>query len=256
MADPSGRSGESGVFGLTVANAMRATISAFVLGGISAGFTYAKTRSVEAAFQAGLNTYGAVFFSVAFPPAGLAIGGAGVVSLGTQVWADGLTAMDAAEIATMFAASFALHASFQRYGPGFPNRAPGDTPVPANTVSTTQAGRMTGLLNYVVTENGELVLGRQRSSRGDAGHIDLAQGKPVLAAGEVKVVGGQIKSINNQSGHYQPSGPIQRVAAIRALKVIDENAGGKYVEKAFEFPPIEIPWGEIMSTTGAGIGQQ
>lgn len=250
-------SGHEGVFGLSVGNAIRASIAGGVLGGISAGFTYAKTRSAEAAFQAGLNTYGAVFFSVAFPPAGLAIGTAGAISLGTHAWADGLTAMDAAEIATMFAASVALHASFQQYGPGFSNTRPQDAVAPPiQTFTAQQAGRITRILNYVVTEDGQLILGRKDNATVGGGHIDLAGGRPVLDAGEVKIVGGQIRYISNESRHYQPSGAWAKLAAIRAFKVIDQDAGGRYIEKSFDLPrPIEIPWDEVLGNTASGAAQ-
>ena len=45
------------------------------------------------------------------------------------------------------------------------------------------------------------------------GHIDLANGGDVLAAGEVRIVNGEVVSINNASGHYRPSGPTAQVAA-------------------------------------------
>lgn len=47
-----------------------------------------------------------------------------------------------------------------------------------------------------------------------SGHINLAIGNTVQAAGEVVFRGGQIKSINNASGHFQPFGPAARDAAI------------------------------------------
>lgn len=37
------------------------------------------------------------------------------------------------------------------------------------------------------------------------GHDDLAQGQNVLTAGELKITGGKVTSINPRSGHYQPS---------------------------------------------------
>lgn len=68
---------------------------------------------------------------------------------------------------------------------------------PIQTFSPQQLQNMAGRrLNYVVTEDGALVIGRQAIEVG-GGHIDIAAGKPVLAAGEVKVVSGQIRMIDN-----------------------------------------------------------
>lgn len=49
------------------------------------------------------------------------------------------------------------------------------------------------------------MIGRKFNEVG-GGHIHLANGKPVIAAVEVKVVRGEIKYIDNTSGHYEPSG--------------------------------------------------
>ena len=78
-------------------------------------------------------------------------------------------------------------------------------------------------LNYVVTEDGQLVIGRQSQDVG-GGHIDLAGGQPIQAAGEVKVVGGEIKYIDNSSGHYLPSGQSARDAALNAFRNSGLNA--------------------------------
>jgi RHS repeat-associated protein len=83
-----------------------------------------------------------------------------------------------------------------------------------------------GRLDYVVTETGELVLGR-------GGHTALANGQNVLAAGEVKFVGGSVRSINNQSGHYRPSGSSAQNAAEGAFQKAGFESAGKYVEGGF-----------------------
>lgn len=85
-------------------------------------------------------------------------------------------------------------------------------------------------LNYVVTEDGQLVLGRQARDIG-GGHIDLAGGNQVLAAGEVKIVNGKIQYVDNSSGHYLPTGQSAQDAAISAFERAGLNAGSKYIEK-------------------------
>lgn len=55
----------------------------------------------------------------------------------------------------------------------------------------------------MVKEDGTLVVARSRG--GEFGHIDLAGGGKVFAAGEVRIVSGQVYSINNGSGHYRPT---------------------------------------------------
>src|SRR5690606_27568313 len=86
----------------------------------------------------------------------------------------------------------------------FPSHAVGS---PIQTFTPQQAARSTfsRRLNYVVMEGGELRLGRISNQVG-GGHIDLAGGAPVQAAGEVRIVRGQIRMIDNSSGHYLPSG--------------------------------------------------
>jgi hypothetical protein len=62
------------------------------------------------------------------------------------------------------------------------------------------------------------------------GHIDLSNGAPVQAAGEFKVVGGEIRSINNASGHYKPAGPEAQAAAENAFR----TAGVKIAPNAYK----------------------
>jgi filamentous hemagglutinin len=77
-----------------------------------------------------------------------------------------------------------------------------------------QSGRNSNEYLYVVKADGTLVIGRKRG----AGHIDLAGGESVRAAGHVKFVNGEIKEVNNNSGHYQPHGPSAEQEAIRAFQ--------------------------------------
>ncbi|MFC4158788.1 hypothetical protein [Chitinimonas lacunae] len=75
-----------------------------------------------------------------------------------------------------------------------------------------------------------------RPKDGEWGHIDLASGKPVIAAGEGQYSGGSFKMLDNSSGHYQPMGKSAQEAALKAFK----DAGyavreGAYVEKMYDF---------------------
>ena len=72
----------------------------------------------------------------------------------------------------------------------------------------------TGRFIYVVMPGGEL---RVTRLGGQYGHIDLAQGADVAAAGEFKMYDGSIKEINNKSGHYHPNGDGARNAAVDAF---------------------------------------
>ena len=92
----------------------------------------------------------------------------------------------------------------------FRNLAPEDVVRPNGfqPIDPASLRNASGRYNYVVDTEGRLVLGNYRY-----GHIDLANGGGVLAAGEVRVVNGEVISINNASGHYRPSGPTAQVAA-------------------------------------------
>jgi hypothetical protein len=115
----------------------------------------------------------------------------------------------------------------------FTNQFP-DDPVgpPIQVYAPEQLRSVSQRLNYVVTEDGELVVGRIRNEVG-GGHIDLAGGRPVQAAGEFKVLrGGDIRYVDNSSGHYLPQGPEARAAAEAAFR---EAGFGEipYVEKVW-----------------------
>lgn len=49
------------------------------------------------------------------------------------------------------------------------------------------------------------------------GHIDLANGGYVLAAGEFRVVRGEVRTINNAPDHYKPFGSSAQAAAEEAF---------------------------------------
>lgn len=73
--------------------------------------------------------------------------------------------------------------------------------------------RVSAKFNYVVLGDGELVVAARRF-----GHIDLANGAPVRAAGELRVVHGVLHSFDNRSGHYRPSGAGMLEAAMKAFR--------------------------------------
>ncbi|MBC3989278.1 hypothetical protein H8N00_10385 [Streptomyces sp. AC563] len=77
----------------------------------------------------------------------------------------------------------------------------------------------------MVTGDGELVIGKRT-----AGHVNLAQGRDVLAAGEFKTKSGQVIHLDNKSGHYQSYGAHARKAAVDAFNKNGLGADGKYIE--------------------------
>jgi hypothetical protein len=136
------------------------------------------------------------------------------VKAGTGATGAGQTATSASRAGSTARGGGAKATAANAEGRVFSNLAPGDAVrpqgfQPINPSSLTNAS---GRYNYVVSTNGRLVLGNRRY-----GHIDLANGGDVLAAGEVRVVNGQVVSINNASGHYQPFGPSAQAAAEQAF---------------------------------------
>jgi hypothetical protein len=105
----------------------------------------------------------------------------------------------------------------QRVVSCFPDRRP---------AKQIQKVRYSGLLNYVVTRSGALVTGRTI-------HPTLSGGADVLAAGEARFVNGALRSINNASGHYRPSGASAQAAAEAAFGRAGFDAAGKYTEGNF-----------------------
>lgn len=101
---------------------------------------------------------------------------------------------------------------FKNLAPQDPIRYPDSQSIP-DIQKTQQSGRF----NYVVTESGELILGRSGTTKPN-GHIDLAQGKDVLAAGEARFANGKLISLDNNSGHYKPSGSSAALEALTAFK--------------------------------------
>lgn len=114
----------------------------------------------------------------------------------------------------------------------FSNLFPEDIPQAAKIIPNEQLATMSQRrLAYVVTQDGSLVVGRNNINQG---HIDLAGGQPVLAAGEFGVHGGQLKFIDNYSGHYRPSGAAAQSAAEQAFRSLGFNVEGLYIERTFK----------------------
>ncbi|MCD9875433.1 hypothetical protein [Streptomyces guryensis] len=109
----------------------------------------------------------------------------------------------------------------------FSNLIPEDKPGWARTFDpkTIQSGR-SGNFAYVVLEDHTLVIGKTTD-----GHVSLAGGKDVLAAGVARIRSGKIIELNNDSGHYRPYGPYAGQAAEDAFNEAGWDATGKYVEK-------------------------
>lgn len=100
------------------------------------------------------------------------------------------------------------------------------------TIENIQTTAQSGRFNYVVTEDGQLVLGRSGASRPN-GHINLAQGHDVLAAGEARFVNGELRYIDNKSGHYQPSGEAAKQSALRAFEEYGVRPRDGCIERKF-----------------------
>jgi hypothetical protein len=108
-----------------------------------------------------------------------------------------------------------------------------------NLISISMFKKINGQFNYVVREDGVVIIGKKDNLQAGGGHIDLVSGRPVLAAGEVKVVNGELKFIDNSSGHYLPSGSSAQMAAEEAFNNLGFDTRGKYIEKSwFEDPSL------------------
>lgn len=94
----------------------------------------------------------------------------------------------------------------------FSNLIPADTPEWFKPIAPGTVLSRSGNYAYMVTGDGELVIGKRT-----AGHVSLAQGRDVLAAGEFKTKGGQVVYLDNKSGHYQPYGAHAQKAAVDAF---------------------------------------
>jgi hypothetical protein len=109
-------------------------------------------------------------------------------------------------------------------GPPFENRYPEDVPEYTQRIAAETALSRSNTYIYVV-QDGLLKIGDRR-----AGHIDLADGRPVEAAGEFRTKGGKVVSFNNASGHYCPSGPEAETSARVAFARYGMSIEGPYTE--------------------------
>ena len=112
----------------------------------------------------------------------------------------------------------------------FTNQFPNHAIERPNLIPHSQIKNISGRFNYVVTKEGELIIGKKGRIPG-RGHIDLVNGQPVRAAGEVSVVKGEIKYLDNSSGHYLPRGASAQESAEQAFNKLDLNTADKYIEK-------------------------
>lgn len=75
---------------------------------------------------------------------------------------------------------------------------------------------------YVLTRDGRLFLFNHLDGRDQIGHTSMSGGEPVMGSGEMIIDEGELKLINNHSGHYKPSlFSIKRVLAYFQGKSVD-----------------------------------
>ena len=117
----------------------------------------------------------------------------------------------------------------------FTNKFPEDSVGPANLINPNRFTEINQKANYVVLEDGTLLLGKQSRKAPGGGHIDIANNRPVIAAGEVKAVNGELKYIDNTSGHYQPHGQSAQKATEKAFQALGFDTTNKYIEKVWRF---------------------
>jgi len=118
----------------------------------------------------------------------------------------------------------------------FSNKFPSHEIGIPKTIPLDKLKDVNGKFNYVVKEDGKLIVGREFNTPG-GGHIDLAGGDNVISAGQVKVVNGEIKYIDNASGHYEPTGDGAQTAASRAFKQLGFDVDNKFIEKQWVSDP-------------------
>ncbi|MES2076269.1 MAG: DUF4150 domain-containing protein [Pseudomonadota bacterium] len=89
---------------------------------------------------------------------------------------------------------------------------------------------MSGNLNYVVLEDGRLVVGKSP-------HTSLSNNTSVQAAGEIQLHNGKVKWLDNASGHYQPTGQHIQNTAESAFGNLGLDAAGKFQYKVWQSDP-------------------
>jgi len=188
--------------------------------------------------RGGLNTYGYVGGNPLNHSDSLGL----MTDIACQLYPDLVNCDQLAERATVPAAGGPALSGKKKFCPEkggaakklFANLSPKDPILKPSTqkIGNILSQNQSGKFNYVVKQDGTLVLGRSGLNRPN-GHINLAQGGKVQAAGEAKFVNGELKYIDNRSGHYKPSGEEARTAALKAF----ENQGLKpskgYIERDY-----------------------
>jgi len=88
-------------------------------------------------------------------------------------------------------------------------------------VTTNGPANTNGRFDFVITNDGKLLIG--------TGHFNLSGGaSSVKAAGQLKIVNGKVKEIDNSSGHYQPNID-QGKQAVKLLQNMGVNTTGARV---------------------------
>jgi hypothetical protein len=139
------------------------------------------------------------------------------------------SAIEAAMYTALAARGLRLSAKYTGGPTELYNVNPHETPGPyyLENIGRLQGGGHGGQYIYVVTLDGELRIGKEFRQ----GHLNLAEGKPVLAAGVVNIDRhGAVTYLDDGSGHYQPSGPHPRAAALQAFKRYGFHIEGRYHE--------------------------
>ena len=107
------------------------------------------------------------------------------------------------------------HNSSPQQGPGFRSYNTKIADGKISILTDNIARNTTNRYDFVITNDGKLVVGY--------GHSNLSNGaQTVRAAGQIKIVNGSVREITNSSGHYQPS-VLQGEQAVKLL----ENMGVK-----------------------------
>jgi len=181
----------------------------------------------------------AVFDMVAMEVVGAAVGGV-VLKAGSSAF----------KVIKSYFGKFKHRFSKTKNPKVFENRAPHHTIGNPNLIPTSELKKKTGIVNYVVLEDRRLVVCGSGKNKGAAqpgtGHIDLANGKKVIAAGEVhlvakrvhpktgEIIPARLKYIDNSSGHYVPVGKNAQKEAEKAWRKTGYDVNGKYIEKYYD----------------------
>jgi hypothetical protein len=76
--------------------------------------------------------------------------------------------------------------------------------VPYDSEKSGESERSDGMVHFAMDHRGRLYLGYRPAKDVKFVHSSLVGGEPVLCAGKMKVKEGQLREVNDDSGHYQP----------------------------------------------------